>query len=84
MSPAVLYRCTHAAVASSRSAEADSGPAGNGEPSRMHSVLIRLPCRHATPHIAMSAIVRHVEFQPSRRADRQRDPNDARWGDGIA
>lgn len=42
MSLAVLYRCTHAEVASSRSAKADSGPAGKGEPSRMHSVLIRL------------------------------------------
>src|SRR5260370_28954365 len=39
MSRAVLYQCTHALVISSRSASDRTGPARNGDPSRVHSVL---------------------------------------------
>jgi hypothetical protein len=34
-----LYQCTHLEVIPSRSARLLTGPARNGEPSRMHSVL---------------------------------------------
>ena len=39
MSRAVLYQCTQALVISSRSASDRTGPARNGDPARVHSVL---------------------------------------------
>lgn len=39
MSRLVLYQCTQAEVASSRSARVWTGPFGNGDPPQVHSVL---------------------------------------------
>ena len=41
MSRLVLYQWTQAEVISSRSARVRRGPCRNGEPSRMHSVLVQ-------------------------------------------